>query len=66
MPGAGESFDLEREEILGDSFLKYWTSARLYLCEGEALDEGALTTKGSFTCDVPIISPPTNSLNLPY
>ena len=47
IPGAGESFDLEREEILGDSFLKYWTSAKLYLGESEALDEGALTTKRS-------------------
>ena len=47
MRGAGESFDLEREETLGDSFLKYWTSLKLYLCEKESLDEGALTTKRS-------------------
>ncbi len=43
MLGAGETFDLEREEILGDSFLKYITSVKLYLTEGSLIDEGSLT-----------------------
>jgi hypothetical protein len=43
MTGAGECFDLEREEILGDSFLKYVTSVKLFLTEDTILDEGHLT-----------------------
>jgi len=42
--GAGMLYDLEREEILGDSFLKYATSVFLYFTKEEVADEGRLTT----------------------
>ena len=45
--GAGLGYDLEREEILGDSFLKYVSTIQLFFKESKTLDEGKLTAKRS-------------------
>jgi len=41
--GAGEAFDLEREEVLGDSFLKVSASVYLYFTQQSLVNEGFLT-----------------------
>ncbi len=41
---AGLAYDLEREEILGDSFLKFACSVFVFFTRDEALNEGQLTT----------------------
>ncbi len=43
LASAGETFNLERREFLGDSFLKFTTTVHLFF-ENEASDEGDLTT----------------------
>ncbi len=42
--GANLAYDLEQEEILGDSFLKFACSVFVFFTRGEVLDEGRLTT----------------------
>ena len=43
-------YDLEHEEVLGDSFLKMAASLKVYFAHDDWLDEGRLTRKRSRYC----------------